>query len=287
MKTHFQFFFFIISLLYVWQAPAQDDREDVVYLKNGSIYRGVLIEQRPGISYKIEIAGGSVISVQAADVDKITKENKVHMADTPSPNTVNTGESYNRSEETYGRRSKRSFEYRENGYFFQGQLYGGLFEGGIRVINGYKVNQYASVGMGIGIEGIGGTVGINQNSNYSGTYMPIFAYYTGDILKRKITPFYQASAGYAFWISNGDGEDGGYESPSYSAEGGFMGSAGIGCRFYTRRRFYTAISLNVDVKNPTLFTTTTYYDNNNNPYNVTVKTSSWLAIPLLMFSLGF
>ncbi|MCW3126363.1 MAG: hypothetical protein JWO03_2021 [Bacteroidetes bacterium] len=57
---------------------AQSDSVDVIYLKNGSVYRGTIIEQKPGISYKIEIMGGSIISLTATEIDEITREHIRH-----------------------------------------------------------------------------------------------------------------------------------------------------------------------------------------------------------------
>lgn len=51
--------------------------QDVVYLKNGSIIRGIIIEQIPGQSLKIRIADGSVFVYQMSDVERITKEKPV------------------------------------------------------------------------------------------------------------------------------------------------------------------------------------------------------------------
>src|SRR5688500_12949502 len=53
---------------------AQSDMEDVIYLKNGSIYRGVIIEQIPNVSMKIKTLGGNVFAVGIAEIEKITKE---------------------------------------------------------------------------------------------------------------------------------------------------------------------------------------------------------------------
>lgn len=48
--------------------------DDVVYLKNGSIIHGIVIEQVPGESLKIQTSDGSVFVYKMADVEKITKE---------------------------------------------------------------------------------------------------------------------------------------------------------------------------------------------------------------------
>lgn len=48
--------------------------EDVVYLKNGSIIRGMIIEQIPNVSLKIKTEGGSVFYYRMEEVKKISKE---------------------------------------------------------------------------------------------------------------------------------------------------------------------------------------------------------------------
>ena len=52
----------------------QSNYQDVVYLKNGSIIRGVIIEQVPDKSIKIETADRNVFVYQMEEIEKITKE---------------------------------------------------------------------------------------------------------------------------------------------------------------------------------------------------------------------
>lgn len=52
------------------------DYVDVVYLKNGSVIRGMIIEQVPNVSIKIQTADGSVFFYKMEEVEKITKEKK-------------------------------------------------------------------------------------------------------------------------------------------------------------------------------------------------------------------
>jgi hypothetical protein len=47
---------------------------EVLYLKNGSIIKGIIIEQIPNVSYKIETGDGSVFIYKFEEVEKITKE---------------------------------------------------------------------------------------------------------------------------------------------------------------------------------------------------------------------
>ena len=59
---------------------AQQDMEDVVYLKNGSIIRGIIIEQVPNVSIKVQTRDGSVFVYEMENILKITKEPRTGVA---------------------------------------------------------------------------------------------------------------------------------------------------------------------------------------------------------------
>jgi hypothetical protein len=52
---------------------AQSSSSDAVYLKNGSIYWGTLVEQHKDSLVKIQIAGGSIIAVPHKELDHIER----------------------------------------------------------------------------------------------------------------------------------------------------------------------------------------------------------------------
>jgi hypothetical protein len=56
--------------------PDNVEYVDVVYLKNGSIIRGLIIEQTPNVSLKIQTADKSTFVYSMDEVEKITKEPK-------------------------------------------------------------------------------------------------------------------------------------------------------------------------------------------------------------------
>jgi hypothetical protein len=58
----------------MFPAFAQEQMQDVVYLKNGSTIRGTIIEQIPNKSIKIQTVDGSVFVYQMDDIARITKE---------------------------------------------------------------------------------------------------------------------------------------------------------------------------------------------------------------------
>jgi hypothetical protein len=61
------------TMLFTYYAYAQE-LQDVVYLKNGSIIRGIIIEQIPNKTLKIKTADGSVFVYQMDDIARITRE---------------------------------------------------------------------------------------------------------------------------------------------------------------------------------------------------------------------
>ena len=72
---------FLLVLTIVLSASftfAQTSLQDVVYLKNGSIIRGDIIEMVPSETVKIMTADGCVFIYDFADVEKFTKEKPIH-----------------------------------------------------------------------------------------------------------------------------------------------------------------------------------------------------------------
>jgi len=65
-------FLFLTSLVF-----AQTNLQDVVYLKNGSIIRGTIIEQIPNQSIRLQTADGNVFGFQMEDIERLTREPRV------------------------------------------------------------------------------------------------------------------------------------------------------------------------------------------------------------------
>lgn len=62
---------------------------DVLYLKNGSIIRGTVIEQVIGESVKIRTADGSIFVYRLDEIQKMTKEESANVQGTPSQLSLN------------------------------------------------------------------------------------------------------------------------------------------------------------------------------------------------------
>ena len=64
----------VLLFFCVCRMQAQGNYEDVVYLKNGSVIRGLIIEQIPGQSIKIQTHDRSIFVYSMDEVQKMTKE---------------------------------------------------------------------------------------------------------------------------------------------------------------------------------------------------------------------
>jgi hypothetical protein len=70
----FVIFVFSFSALPIVSVVAQEQLQDVVYLKNGSIIRGMIIELIPNKSIKIKMVDNSLFVFQMDEIERMTKE---------------------------------------------------------------------------------------------------------------------------------------------------------------------------------------------------------------------
>ena len=79
---------FFVCLMGMTFAFAQTSLQDVVYLKNGSIIRGDIMEYTPNDTVKIMTADGSVFVYDFAQVEKFAKEQPISTANKNAYNSV-------------------------------------------------------------------------------------------------------------------------------------------------------------------------------------------------------
>jgi len=293
---HYAFFLFVAFSTY--SSFAQQQLEDVIYLKDGSIYRGVIIEEVPGQNRKIRIMGGSVVSVQEADIQKVAKEEPYSLA--PEGKAPRSPREPRQTREARAPREKVPFAPRTRGYFFQGQLLIENLQGGLRVVNGYRFGRFGHLGIGVGFDLTGGSPlnsvvnGVDYFS-FSSVYLPLYLYYAGDILPKKITPFYQLEAGYALPLFKSEDyvnyEYDYYYGGTYTSlrSGGAMGALGLGVRFNTSRRINFSLLLNVNFKMVQYQEYYSTYDENSGIYYTQSSglKHATMLFPGLRFGIGF
>jgi hypothetical protein len=311
MKTKKYLLLLLTAVSFSFAAHAQEAYEEVVYLKNGNVYRGLIIEQIPNESLKIQSRDGNIFSVPMVDLLKITKEKKFNPA---PPKPVPTTPSYNNAAPSngYGEMSKKScdtttckksFYQKKKGYFFEAQILVEALQGGARIVNGYKFGRLGYLGVGVGVDivpdfpfgnfgdrgGRGGMFGNNRNTLDAGIYLPLYLRYSGDILKKKITPFYAIEAGYAAHLGgNNTPFNGGGGFNSERSFGGPMGGVALGVKFNTKHRVNFSLSMNADFKTNFKQTPEYFYDQYGN-YNYTGKSTQLQSRGFggLRFAIGF
>ena len=145
---------------------------EVVYLKNGSIIRGIIIEQVPNSSLKIQTADGSIFAYSMDEVVKITKE---------------VGASRNKYERFGEKKSLKGYKgFVETGYIFDlSDCNANRFE--LSTTHGYQFNNYLFVG---------GGAGINFYTDADLYSVPLFASFRANFMNKKITPFADIKSGY-------------------------------------------------------------------------------------------
>ena len=167
----------LILCIITFNTFAQKQNDDVLYLKNGSIYRGKIINKTDQI-IKLETYDRNVFVVQSSDIQEIKQEESLK-----KPATL----------------------YKEKGYVHYTEL--GPLAGSNRAsngvttsafsfqtTNGYKFNQFLFTGIGIGAD----LYAVQ-------TFIPIVLSIRGDLTKKgtKI-PFYFVEGGYSLNATSND-----------------------------------------------------------------------------------
>ena len=178
--------------------------QEVVYLKNGGIIRGLIIEQKPNESLKIQTVDGNVFVYKMDEIDKITKE-------MPLNNTLAKQENDQDDDpSTYG--WGKAPRYR--GFFGESYVFGtgGDYEEDRNFLytsHGVQINPFLYVGAG---------VGLNYWVDSDVWSAPIFAHLRGEFhrsMKKNASPYIDAKIGY-----------------SVADVEGFYFSPSVGCHFY-------------------------------------------------------
>jgi hypothetical protein len=267
---------------------AQSNMEDVIYLKNGSVYRGMIIEQVPNVSYKIQIAGGSIFTVTIAEIEKITKEEKYHK---PEGNHDGYGMGMPHFPFYHGDSTARRTPYyaRKRRPFAELEFRPGLNNVSLRLVHGFKFGRFGFIGIGIGADAVSFSrgystgKGIFDNSTpNNGLYVPLYLKYQGEILKKRVTPYYFVEAGYAAHPNNPFVSNKGNKS-----WGGPTAAAGFGVRFYSRNRASLALNANVTWRTNRYRSTINTTDVFGNPYTYTTTGFNSKLFGSLGLSIGF
>jgi hypothetical protein len=160
--------------------------EDVIYLKNGGIIRGIIMEQRPMQAVKIETIGRNVFVFTLDEIEKIVKE--LPVAD---KNKIN--------------KSKSSLQQGYRGILetgFAASIPTGVVK--LDIINGYQFDKHFFLGGGTGM----------RIDFETGLVLPLFADFRYNFSDKKSSPYISADLGYRFNLSEGFAPEGFLFSPT-------------------------------------------------------------------------
>lgn len=156
----------------------QSNYQDVVYLKNGSIIRGTIIEQVPNESIKIETADRNVFVYQMDEIEKLTKE-AIQRKSSDSLNNSGLQSGYKGIVEL--------------GYQIGTGDYG-MDRLKLNIINGYQINPYFSLGFG---------TGLRYYFDAEAALIPVFADFRANLMNNNVSPYLSLGIGYSFDATNG------------------------------------------------------------------------------------
>lgn len=212
----------LIITLFTKFSYSQVNYQDVVYLKNGSIVRGIIIEQVPNKLIKIETSDKSIFVFQIDEIEKITKE--------PFPTTKKILTNTTGFETGF----KRIFEM---GSQIAVDVHGkDRFM--INFTNAYQINPYFSAGIG---------TGLRFYFENEAALIPVFADLRTNFINKKASPYLSAGIGYSFDATGGFENVGFFLNPtagfSFKFSNKLAMNIAIGCEMQ-RMRFYRIIWLN-------------------------------------------
>ncbi len=164
---------------------------DYLYLKNGNIIRGVVVEYNIDGNYvKIMTQDGSVYQYSNTEIDKISKVAKY------DAQKKLKGSAYHREHQN-GPFSPRAFIKGYRGYFDFGYTFKAGNHSGqhfaISTTHGYQFNPHFFLGMGV-------ATNFFKYGDYEGdkTTIPLYANARVNLLNSNITPYFDMKLGHSF-----------------------------------------------------------------------------------------
>lgn len=274
LLTYLFVFFGLTTIVY------SQSIQDVIYLNDGSILRGLIIEEVPGDSYKIESRDGNVYAVQAGEVEKLTKERM--------------------RERNFGfwgfnrwRNDTTNFKRKTRGFFFEGQVLIENRQGGFRLIKGYKFNRYAQIGIGVGVDFLRSSP-FNERINgldrtaLAGSYPNLFLYFQSEApFGTRVRPYFALEGGYTMAFSGFDKST--RDDFGNVLSGGPMAGGGLGFKILPRRKLpHLSVLFNVSYKQIGYQRIIEDFDANGNVINLsTADEVGHLIVPGIRLGIGF
>jgi hypothetical protein len=222
MCTYKLLIFSFLNLFFWDTISAQAQKmQDVVYLHDGSILKGQVLEFQPEGKIKIEIVGGSILVYPASAVKELRKE------------TITVIEHFPANPST-------GLSLKTKGLYLMSQAHANLGKDynyqtqvgtGISQTVGYQFNQWIGLGLGAGFSSIGNK-----------SFVPVFSEARGYFSKDASGFFYSLAAGYAYAFKH-SADQFSFSNNNTKAKGGTWVYPAIGYRFKSSKKMNACLDL--------------------------------------------
>ncbi|MDR0712944.1 MAG: hypothetical protein LBF89_01580 [Bacteroidales bacterium] len=233
-------------LLCVWVCPYcfAQNYQDVVYLKNGSIIRGMIVEHVPNKTVKIETTDGSVFICSVEEIEKFAKEKEKENEKPLIKEKTKERDTISNRLESDG--LKPGFKMiAEFGYDMSIEEKTDYDWFRFNVIVGGQFNPYFSMGLGLGLRYNESITRISSNRQSDLLMVPVFVDCRWNFGKRKITPYLSLDVGYLFSNERGDYD---YDYDYNYRDGAFVNPT-FGVSFKISHIAAVNVGMGVDFKN--------------------------------------
>ncbi|MBK7936918.1 MAG: hypothetical protein IPJ82_07390 [Lewinellaceae bacterium] len=213
------FLLFGSSRVFSQQSPEEAKNcKDIVYLKNGSVFRGKITEMKPGGDLVMTTWSGIIMTLPENNVKRIVQRCRDQKKSEPK---------------LYNFKEKGLYNATRLGVLI-GQNYLGSNSTGYSLYHstGWMFHRRIGAGIGLGVETF------NPDGRDATTY-PIFAEVRGYFRAKNVTPFYSVTGGWAFTGKNGDSEWGFIND----WKGGWLAKAQFGYRIGNNFTLFGGLSL--------------------------------------------
>lgn len=256
---------FVMTITLSITAQSIGDYKDVIHFKNGTSIEGVIIEQVPGESIKVQANDGKVYFFPVEDIARFTRE--LSVKESKGGSEVVSTNSLAEQEEIVEDKIKWSdnFKLKKKGYFVEADLLLNTTAQGIRVTNGYKFGRFGLLGVAVGLENV-------VNNYWDLVTIPELTFnivYSGEILNKRITPFYQVEVGYGIALDRKTDYSNYYYDLSIDSYyplnqtihfGGPMSAIALGVKFKTKRKIVYKLGLDARLVSQFSERTDSYYN---------------------------
>lgn len=183
---------------------------DLVYLTDGSLLKGEIVEYKQDEFIRIILTSGTELKISSGEIERIRQQ-------------LPGEEKEPAAKEKKSKEKKKPVMAENKGWYNVTYLasYNGRVDGefkmglGLQNIVGYQFNQFLGLGIGVGLDA--------QALDGSETLYPVYAEFRGYFSKRVKSPYYSVSAGYNFAFKN-------RKRDITEAKGGYLIHPAIGFR---------------------------------------------------------